>query len=193
MSRKESGFTLIELIVVITIIGLAITLATPSWDQVTQKRKLTSAGEQVADLLVVAQSESQKRNKADSLAFNRTGNQSWCVGAVLSASGCDCRVTDSSSAQFCTIDGTPHRLAATSFNSLNLLEAMDTQPGGGDSYITFDPVRGILQPPGDKLQLTFDTTGGYYSLRMIIGPTGLIRICNPDADKAVAGYGPCTS
>ena len=46
---------------------------------------------------------------------------------------------------------------------------------------------------GDKLQLTFDTTGGYYSLRMIIGPTGLMRICNPDADKAVSGYGPCTS
>ena len=193
MSRNNSGFTLIELIVVITIIGLAITLATPSWDQVSQKRKITNAAEQVAALLVVAQSEAQKRNQPVSLAFNRNGNQNWCIGVSLSANGCDCRVTDSSSAQYCTIDGTSHSLAATAFNSLNLTEALDTQPGSGDSYITFDPVRGILQPPGDKLQLTFESTGGYYSLRMIIGPTGLLRICNPDTDKAVAGYRACTS
>lgn len=192
MSRNSSGFTLIELIVVITIIGIAITLATPSWDQVSQKRKITNAAEQVAALLVVAQSEAQKRNQPVSLAFNRTGNQNWCVGVRLSATGCDCRVTDSSSAQYCTIDGTSHRLAATSFNSLNLTEALDTQPGSGDSYITFDPVRGILQPPGDKLQLTFESTGGYYSLRLIIGPTGLLRICNPNTDMAVAGYSTCT-
>ncbi len=76
MSRKYSGFTLIELVVVITIIGLAITLATPSWDVVSQKRKLTNATEQVASLLVVAQSEAQKRNQAVSLAFSRSGNQS---------------------------------------------------------------------------------------------------------------------
>jgi type IV fimbrial biogenesis protein FimT len=193
MSRKYSGFTLIELIVVITIIAIAISLSVPSWDVVSQKRKLTNATEQVAALLVVAQSEAQKRNQAVSLAFNRSGNQSWCIGAVLSPNGCDCAEADVASTQFCTIDGTSNRITANSFSSLNLIEAMDTRPGTGDSYITFDPVRGILQPAGDKLQLTFESGGGHYQLRLIIGPTGLLRICNPETDKAVAGYSACTA
>lgn len=193
MSQNDSGFTLIELIIVLTIISLAITLATPSWEMVSQKRRLTNATEQVAALLVVAQSEAQKRNQPVSLAFNRTGDQSWCLGAVLSPTGCDCDVTDTGSAQYCTIDGTPSRIEAESFGSLNLLEAIDTKPGSGDSFITFDPVRGILQPAGDKLQLTFEATGGYYQLRLVIGPTGLLRICSPDADKAVAGYTACAT
>jgi type IV fimbrial biogenesis protein FimT len=193
MSRKYSGFTLIELVVVITIIGLAITLATPSWDVVSQKRKLTNATEQVASLLVVAQSEAQKRNQAVSLAFSRSGNQNWCIGAVLSPNGCDCTETDTSAAQFCTIDGTSNSLSATSFSAVNLIDAMDTQPGTGDSFITFDPVRGILQPAGDKLQMIFESGGGRYQLQLVLGPTGLLRICNPDTDKAVAGYSTCTT
>lgn len=193
MSRNDSGFTLIELIAVITIIAIAITLATPSWEQVSLKRRLTNATEQVASLLVVAQGEAQKRNQAVSLAFDRTGDQDWCVGAILSPTGCDCTVTDTSSAQFCTIDGTSNSIGASSFPSLSLLSAADSQPGSGDSFITFDPVRGILQPAGDKLELTFESGRSYYQLRLTIGPTGLMTICNPEADKAVGGYSACTA
>jgi len=61
----------------------------------------------------------------------------------------------------------------------------------GDSFITFDPVRGILQPVGDKLQLTFESTGGHYQLRLSISPTGLMKICNPTDTKTVGGYAAC--
>jgi len=191
MLRKKLGFTLIELLVVITLIGISVTIAVPSWEQVSQKRRLTSATEQVAALLAVAQSEAQKRNQAVSLAFSRSGDNNWCVGAITGPSGCDCTETDTTSAQFCSIDNTPHRIEASSFQFLKLIEASDTQPGEGDSYITFDPVRGILQPAGDKLQLTFESSGGYYQLRLVIGPTGLLSICNSGEDRIVGGYGTC--
>jgi len=168
------------LLVVITLIGISVTIAVPSWEQVSQKRRLTSATEQVAALLAVAQSEAQKRNQAVSLAFSRSGDNNWCVGAITGPSGCDCTETDTTSAQFCAI-----------FQFLKLIEASDTQPGEGDSYITFDPVRGILQPAGDKLQLTFESSGGYYQLRLVIGPTGLLSICNSGEDRIVGGYGTC--
>ena len=190
MYRKNSGFTLIELIVVMTVLAIAITLATPTWEQVSQKRKLTNATEQVAALLVVAQSEAQKRNEAVSLTFDRDGSQQWCVAAVLSEEGCDCMETDTSSDQFCTIDGTANSIEASVFPSLKMIAAIDTT---GDSLITFDPVRGILNPLGDGLQLTFESSRGYYRLKLTIGPTGLLSICNPVVSKAVSGYPACAA
>jgi len=191
MFQKRTGFTLIELLVVIAVIGILVTLAVPSWQQVTQKRNLTSATEQVAALMSYAQTEAQKRNRTISLAYHRTDNLDWCVGAALGSSGCDCGQTDSESSGFCTIDGTPSSVGAESFKFLKLLGASDSQPAGGDSFITFDPLRGILQPAGDMLQLTFESANGDLQLRLIIGPTGLMRICNPDSDKQVGGYKPC--
>ena len=168
MYQKRSGFTLIELLVVVALIGVSVTLAVPSWQQVIQKRNLTSATEQVAASMSFAQTEAQKRNRTISLAFSRTDSLEWRVGTALGASGCDCSETNPESPGFCTIDGTPSSIRAGSFKFLSLIEAADSQPDGGNSFITFDPLRGILQPPGDMLQLTFESTNGYFQLRLII-------------------------
>lgn len=193
MRKHISGFTLIELLVVITILGISITLAIPSFSRVSQKRLLTGAVEQVAATLAVAQTEAQKRSRPVSLAFNRVDDQNWCVGASVGASGCDCTETDTASSQYCTTDGTPASVGNASFEAVNLIEATDSQPSGGNSYITFDPVRGILQPAGDRLLLTFASYGGQFQLRVQIGPTGLMKICNPISDKKVGGYPSCAT
>lgn len=191
MILHKSGFTLIELLVVIAVIGISVSLAVPSWEHVIQKRNLTNATEQVAALMASVQTEAQKRNQTISLAFSHSSSQNWCVGSVVGSSGCNCNETNPESPEFCTIDGTPSSVGATSFRLLNLIEATDNQPVGGDSFITFDPLRGILQPAGDKLQFTFESTSGEFQLRLIISPTGLLRICNPDDDKLVSGYKTC--
>ena len=191
MLQQKPGFTLIELLVVIAIFGISVSLAVPSWQEVTQKRNLTNAAEQVAALLSFAQTEAQKRNQAVSLAFSRTGNQNWCVGATLGASACDCTESNPESAAFCNIEGIQSHVGAASFKFLNLIEATDSQPSGGDSFITFDPLRGILQPAGDRLRLTFESVNGSYQLRLLMGPTGLLRVCNPVVEKQVGGYKPC--
>jgi type IV fimbrial biogenesis protein FimT len=191
MFQKGSGFTLIELLVVIAVIAISVTLAVPSWQQVSQKRNLTNATEQVAALMSFIQSEAQKRNRTISLAFDRTDNLDWCVGAVMGSSGCDCSETNPESPGFCTIDGTPNSVGAASFKFLKLIEASDSKPTGGDSFITFDPLRGILQPAGDMLRFTFESADGSFQLRLLIGPTGLLRICNPDSNRQVGGYKSC--
>ena len=191
MLRYESGFTLIELLVVITLASISITLAVPSWEQISQKRRLTSATEQVASLLSVAQSEAQKRNLPISLAYSRTGNKEWCVGAIEGSAACDCTETDTSSTQFCAIDNVPRKIEASSFQLLSLIEASDTQPEDGDSFITFDPVRGILDPAGDRLEFTFESLDGHFQLRLVISPTGLLTICNSGEDRTVGGYPTC--
>ena len=124
----------------------------PSWDKVTQKRRITNVTEQVAAFLAIAQSEAQKRNLPVSLSFDRSGNQSWCVGTSFGTDACDCTETDVTSAQYCAIDGIQSR-PVEDFQFINLVEAIDTQPAGGSSHVTFDPIRGILQPAGDSCNL----------------------------------------
>ena len=191
MFKFKSGFTLIELLVVITLIGISITLATPSWDRAHQKRRVTNAAEQAAAFLVLAQGEAQKRNQAVSLSYNRSGNREWCVGAAVNPSACDCTETDTLSAQYCSMDGVTSVLQSTDHPFLNLLDVVDSQPGSGDSHVTFDPIRGILQPAGDSLRMTFESERGAFRLRVSLGPTGLLMICNPEADKQVTGYPAC--
>ena len=193
MLKNTSGFTLIELMVVMAILGILIALATPSWERVGQKRLLTNAAETVAATLAVAQTEAQKRNQAVSLAYNRSDDQNWCVGAVMGDGGCDCTETNTASNQYCTVDGTSASVGSASLKAVNLIGATDSQPAGGDSYITFDPVRGILQPIGDRVQLTFESSGGLFQLRVLISPTGLLKICNPDSNKNVSGYPLCAA
>lgn len=186
------GFTLIELLVVITLIGISLTLAVPSWEQVSQKRRLTNVTEQVAAFLSTAQSEAQKRNQPVSLSFNRSGNQNWCIGTSLGTTACDCTETDPAAERFCAVDGNPSHIQATGFRFSKLLAATDGQPDGGDSKVTFDPIRGILQPAGDKLQFTFESSGGYFQLKLALSPTGLLSICHPDSIRKVGGYKACS-
>jgi len=193
MLRDKLGFTLIELLVVIALIGVSITLAVPSWERAKQKRRLTNATEQVGAFLVTAQSQAQKRNQPVSLSYFHSGEESWCAGAALSAIGCDCTETDTSAALYCSIDGNTSTIDARSFKSLKLIAATDGQPDGGNLYITFDPIRGILQPSGDSLRFTFESNDGYFQLQVRVSPTGLMTICNPDESRKVSGYSACAS
>jgi len=112
---------------------------------------------------------------------------------VVGSSGCDCTETDPGSDRYCTIDGTPTSVGNASFRTVNLIDATDSQPAGGDAYVTFDPIRGILQPNGDRLQLTFESSGGHFQLRVLISPTGLLKICNSDSNKKVGGFQSCAA
>lgn len=195
MFKNSMGFTLIELLVVIALIGISLTLAVPSWEQVSQKRRVTNVAEQVAAFLSVAQSEAQKQNQPVSLSFKRSGDQNWCIGAVSGLDACDCTVTIPNPdfpEQYCAISRAPSRIDASSFQFINLIEATDSQPAGGDSQITFDPIRGILQPAGDKLQFTFESSSGHFKLRLGLTPTGLLSICSPDDSQTIGGYLTCS-
>lgn len=191
MFKNKLGFTLIELLVVVALIGVSVSIAIPSWNMVDQKRRLTNVTEQVSAFMVVAQSEAQKRNQPVSLSFNRSGPQNWCLGTVTGTSGCDCTETNPEATQHCAIDGNKSTFQSTDFHVTNLTEASDRLPSGGDSFITFDPIRGIVQPFGDNLKMTFESNGGHFQLQLLINPTGLLFICSPEDSTKVSGYDRC--
>lgn len=67
--ESDSGFTLIELIMVILIIGVLSTIAAPSWLAFTNRQRLNKVNDAVLSVLQDAQSDAKKRKLSYSVEF----------------------------------------------------------------------------------------------------------------------------
>ena len=192
MFKNARGFTLIELAVALAVLALALTLALPSWQRVTDRHRMISGVRQVSAFLSTAQTGAIERNARLSLAFQRNSEEQWCLGAVLGDAACDCMEDDIAQADFCAIDSVAQRVGAEWLGGLRLLSAADLQPDPGDGRIVFDPVIGILEPTGDRLELEFSSTSGAFLMTLSLSPTGLLNLCSPADSDPVPGYPTCT-
>lgn len=191
MFQKDRGFTIVELAVALAVLAITLTLTLSSWQRVTDRHRMTSDVRQVSAFLSTAQSDAIERNTRLSLAFQRDSAEQWCMGTAPGGAGCDCTEDDPAEADFCAIDGAPRRLDSDQLPRLQLLSASDLQPGAGDGRIVFDPVIGILEPTGDRLELGFSSASGAFLLTVRLGPTGMLELCSPADSDLVPGYPTC--
>jgi len=70
--RSISGFTLIEMLVVIIIIGVLFAIAAPGWDTLLSRQRVNAAREQVAQTIRVAQSEARRTRAPRIVVFDAT-------------------------------------------------------------------------------------------------------------------------
>ena len=82
--RRQSGFTLIELIVVVTISAVLLGIGIPSFREFTATQKVKGAAFDFAAALLLARSEAVKRNATVTMAQSG-GN--WTNGWTVSVGG----------------------------------------------------------------------------------------------------------
>jgi prepilin-type N-terminal cleavage/methylation domain-containing protein len=68
--RSIGGFTLIEMLVVIIIIGVLFAIAAPGWDTLLSRQRVNAAREQVAQTIRVAQSEARRTRAPRIVVFD---------------------------------------------------------------------------------------------------------------------------
>lgn len=187
-----AGFSIIELMMSLVLLGVITALALPSYREMVEKRQVTYGAEQLMAFVNAVQSESIKQNRTLTLSYTYTGADDWCAGAVLGANAtvpppaCDCKQTNTAATDYCAIDSAPWIIDNTHAGNLDLVQSMT-----GDGAYSFDPVRGLMTDLNDSLVVTIRSDSQAYRLQLRVTNTGQVILCSEDGSHAVPGYPAC--
>ena len=154
-ARRQRGFTIIELVVALSVAAIMIGLATPSFIDMTQKKRVKLAAETVIADFNFFRQEGLKRRVAD-FAFNVDDGATWCYGVAVGT--CTCTTANS-----CDV----REVSSTDFNGIASLSSSAAK-------FSYDWVRGTVTPG----TITLATPRGF-DLRVVINGLGRTSICSP--------------
>ena len=185
---QHRGFTLVETMMSVVLMGIMAVLALPSFSEMAEKRYLTNGAEQLAAFLNSVQAESVHRNQIVTISYARTNNATWCVGAALGETACDCAQATPTELDYCTIESAPMVLDEGDVGDRDLVKSMT-----GDGAYAFEPIRGLFVDSSDLLLLELESEGGAYKLDLTVNNNGNISLCSKDTDHKVPGYQICSN
>lgn len=179
-AQEQTGFTLLELMLTLTVLGVLISLAAPSMQEMLTRNRLKSAAQALAEDLQWARSEAILRNIDLYVTFNAAA---WCYG-VSATKGCDCRLSDPAASLACTLptddEAILRTVAGVDFPGI----AVSTTFPGQPPETSFRPRR--ANATGGSM--TFTSAQGA-QLRVVLSLLGRVRLCSPA--QSVPGYPAC--
>ena len=161
-SNNQLGFTLVELLIAITIIGILLAIGLPSFQGTIDKSRLVGAADNLLADMRYAQTESTKRNIEITVTFTEGANWSY--------------VFDTSPTTTKTTNGSDYRGTSMLVSTT------------GDLF-TFDPKRGTLsQAPATATTLITITSALGSKLGLEVDPASRMRLCT---STGIGGYPTC--
>ncbi len=158
MDVRHKGFTLIELMITVVVIGVIAALALPSFKSILDGRRLVGASDTLHAALLYARSEAIKQNKNIMFQFD-TG--AWCYGIDDAGADCDC-----TNPATCTVGGVSRVYDDTDFTNISM-----TSSSFSGSSFTFDPLRGLVSDDG-----SFTLSTGSKSKQVSVNVVGRVSV-----------------
>jgi type IV fimbrial biogenesis protein FimT len=156
--RKNAGFSLIELMVSVVVLGILASVAVPSFQTWIRNTQIRNAAESISNGLQRARAEAVSRNT--NVSFVMGADSSWTISVVNPASTIDQRLASEGSKNV-TRTVLPAGATTVTFSNVGLVVA---NADATNSITQFDLV----------------AAGGNQNLRVTIGTGGNARMCDPN-------------
>lgn len=166
-AHRHAGFSLIELVTVIAIIGILMLVATPNFLAFRKNSELTTAINSLSSSLSMARTEAIRRSNSTRVAPAAAGGwaDGWKATVVSDSTALDQQQPIATYADDVTISSNGFPDAGVTFN--------------GDGYPA---------PGSGALPFVIVMTNGTRSRRLTLQPSGQVRVCDPGAAVKTSGF-----
>ncbi|MGV6826832.1 MAG: GspH/FimT family pseudopilin [bacterium] len=180
--RKQTGFTLTEMLITIAVGAILVAVAIPSYSNMVEKRKLTGAAELIYTQMIAARAEALKRSRDIPLSFVVGAN--WQLGYADTGTSCtpgtDCVITDYNN------DGDTNDADDNLATFWTSEQYPDTSIAVTATDVVFDWTTGVADT-ATVVTLTSDN----YEMQVQMSVLGRARICSDAGATKVGGYPDC--
>lgn len=158
--RRSSGFTLVEMVIAVVILGILTSIGLPSFTQMLRNSEVRAAAESIGSGLQKSRAEAVTRN--NNVTFTLGSGTSWTIAG-------------SDALGPFTVES---RSGKESSSSVTVVaKAADGTTDA--SAITFNNLGQAVPNAANVARIDLSATGGNKSLRVTVGAGGNAKVCDP--------------
>ena len=162
--RSQRGFTLIEIMISLTVLGILLMIALPNFSEWLQNQQLRAASEATLNWLQVARGAAIRRNVLVQFRQSAPPTTAWTVREVATGDLVQSRSHEEGSPN-AVITAIPLGATTVTFAPLGSVVA---DPARVTQFVIENPAGGSCQPAGPMRCLRVTISGG-----------GSLRMCDP--------------